>query len=130
MERVTTSDGSPEIRELICPLYNSPDLSGTVFNSKVEDIKEISRNLYDSESSKICRLFYASKTPDQDIRSTSKEKRSTAKYLEPVPGPGYALPFHRRPLTSGYMVDDIQFINKMTDMAAQMIPTYACTQRR
>jgi hypothetical protein len=128
MERVSNNT---EVKEIFCPLYKDDDHSP--FDSKVEDIKEISRTLYDDGHSKICRLYYASKTPDQDTRSTSKEQQPTGKYLEAVPGPGYALPYNKRPLTYGYMVEhseDSQFMNKMTDLAAQMMPSGACSRRR
>lgn len=140
MERITTKDGNSEVKEIFCLLYKEEEERGLEhgqerrpFNSKVEDIKEISRTLYDTEHSKICRLYYASKTPDQDTHSTSKGKQPTGKYLESIPGPGYALPFNKRPFMTGYMVEcseDSQYMNKMTDLAAQMIPTYACSQRR
>lgn len=139
MERITTKDGNSEVKEIFCLLYKEEEERGLEhgqerrpFNSKVEDIKEISRTLYDTEHSKICRLYYASKTPDQDTHSTSKGKQPTGKYLESIPGPGYALPFNKRPFMTGYMVErseDSQYMNKMTDLAAQMIPTYACSQR-
>ena len=132
MERVVVGLDA-EVKEELSPLYVGSHFD-SVFSKKVDDVKEISQTLYNLETSKLCRLFYASKTPEDETRSnTNPQPMTVAKYLEPVPGPGSASPYLGRLHTTGYMVEnheDSRFMNKMTDLASHMIPTDACTQRR
>ena len=129
LEHTFSKTGEIELRENLCAMRLEDD---TLFFEKVEEIKEINLNLYDLNSSTIQRLWFASKTPDTlDGSNSSKDTQfNDVNFLEPVPGPGKALPYLGRPLGAGYSHQDMTCLNKQIELASQMIPTLYYTQRK
>ena len=122
-------DGNCEARENLCALFRSRD--DVLFEECIHDIKEVPGHLYDLESSRIRRLFYASETPhDHYNGSNTSNKKGDALKIESVPGPAPVLPYLGRERNSGYTNDDLAFLCKQTELTSSMIPSLSMSQRQ